>query len=162
MITGHRPVDFTPEQKLWTQKTLKQTLSKLKKFHNTKSTLSGLALGADTWWIKASLALSIPYVVYIPFEDQAKDWTLEEQETWRQLRKLASEEKVLGGKEYSVKMFHARNGAMIADSDLTVAVLRSDSKRGGTYSTVAKARAKNKPIIIIDPLTSKITKENMD
>lgn len=161
MVTGHRPTAFTADEAQWAKDQIHTTLKRLKKFHGAQEAISGMALGVDTWWAQSALSLDFELASYVPFEAQSKDWTEEETLEWLRLRGLAKREVILSD-SYSVRMFHARNDAMLRDSDLTVGVLKSDTTRGGSYSTVAKARKQNKPLILIDPKLLTLTTENLE
>lgn len=157
MLTGHR--SFTPEDTVWLQHELHKTARRLKEFHGLEEIISGMALGADTIWAQIALALNVPFAAYIPFEVQPDRWPTKNQQIWRDLRAEAVREVVVGP-NFSVGFLHARNDAMIRDSDLCVAAYRISENKGGTYSAVNKVRKLGKPLIIVDPETRTVTKEN--
>lgn len=157
MMTGHR--DFTKEQLRWLKPEILKTMKRLVKFHGMEEAISGFALGADTFWADYALSLDVALAAYIPFEAQPATWPQHAQEHWSDLRKQASREVVLGDK-YHVHFFHARNDAMINDSDLAVAAFRQSESRGGTFSAVNKLRKLEKPLIVLDPEMKTVTKEN--
>ena len=159
MLTGHRK--FATSDAIWLERELYRTVKRLKEFHGLEEMISGMALGADTIWAEAALANDIPFAAYIPFEAQPDKWPAKQQEIWRELRAKASRE-VIVGPHFSVGYLHARNDAMIADSNLCVAAFQSSSISGGTFSAVKKIRKLSKPILIVDPETRLITKENFN
>lgn len=157
MLTGHRR--FTDDDTLWLRKELYRTARRLQEFHGLQEIISGMALGADTIWAETALRLKIPFAAYIPFEAQPDRWPPKQQDIWYDLRAQATREVVVGP-HYSVGYLHARNDAMIKDSDLCVAAFRVSETTGGTFSAVKKVRNLNKPLLILDPETRLITKEN--
>ena len=159
MITGHRPRFLSTEGQSWAQREILKTMKRLRKFHGLQEAISGMALGADTWWAESSLSLGVPLAAYIPFESQSDMWNATDRKRWRELRASASREIVLGD-HYDVGLLFARNDAMLRDSDLCVALWRQSEVKGGTADTVRKARAAGKPLIILDPETHLISTEN--
>lgn len=159
MVTGHRPQLMTPEQTNYATTTIPKVAKKLLKSHSMEEMISGMALGADTVWAETALLLGVPLAAYIPFLEQTKGWSVEDIERWEHLRSKASREVVLGDR-YSVRLLHARNDAMLRDSDLVVAVWSPSNEKGGTASTVRKARSQGKAIIVIDLDNFRTFKEN--
>lgn len=149
-MTGHRPQDFTPTEKSFAQDSLWRLSGFLRERHGMEEIISGMALGADTWWAQAAVARGIPFAAYIPFEDQLIKWRAGDQLIWRQLREQAAREVVVGGQHYSVGALHGRNDAMIRDSDLAIAVWHPSKTVGGTASCVKKLNAKEKPYLLVD------------
>lgn len=160
MVTGHRPKSFGAGDAQWSVRELQRTMKRLQMFHGAEEAITGMALGADTWWAESALKLNIPFAAYIPFEAQPDAWVQEDREKWRKLRELAQREVVLGD-HYDVRLLHARNDAMLRDADLCVALWRKSATTGGTASTVNKARSMGKPLIILDPEDHSINTENM-
>ena len=159
MVTGHRPQLMTIEQSSYANDTLLKIAKKLLKSYGMTEMISGLALGADTMWADISVKLNVPLAVYIPFPQQANRWSFKDQQHWNYLREQATRENVISDK-YSIRMLHARNDAMIKDSDLVVAVWSPRQNTGGTASAVKKVRQKNKPMILVDLDSFKTSKEN--
>lgn len=160
MLTGHRPSALTEEEIVWSRKELHKTLARLQKFHGIQEVISGMALGADTWWAESAIALGIPFAAYIPFEAQPQVWPEFAREHWRKLRAQAVREVVLGEK-YNVGLLHARNDAMIKDGELCVALWKQSKTSGGTFSAVQKIRKADKPLILLDPETKLIVSERL-
>lgn len=161
MVTGHRPTGLTEKEQLWSQMELRKTLKRLQLFHGIEEVISGMALGADTWWAQAALAFDLPLAAYIPFEVQPTAWPQKDREIWKEIRGKASREVVLG-QEYDVRLFHGRNDAMIRDADLCVALWKESTTRGGTYSAVQKIRKLGKPLILLNPETETVSSERFE
>lgn len=160
MLTGHRPNALTQKEISWSRAELYRTMRRLKEFHGVQEVISGMALGADTWWAEFALQLEIPFAAYIPFETQPSKWPREMQEHWRELRYQAAREVVLG-EEYQVWLLHARNDAMIKDAQLCVALWKQSKNGGGTFSAVQKIRKQGKPLILIDPELRTVSTERL-
>lgn len=157
-LTGHRPADFNPAERQWTVATLDACAAALRRNHGTRVALSGMALGSDTWWAEAALTEGLDLWAYMPFEGQSARWAERDREVWRRLRRRASREVVLG-QHYDVRLLFARNDLLLQDSDVLLAVLRSDKTGGGTVSAVRKARSRNHPMIRVDPVLRTVTLE---
>lgn len=162
MVTGHRPKDFDAEQRAWVKVRLVKAAWRLRSVYGTTVGVSGMALGADTWWAEAVLAAGMDLHTHVPFEDQAKTWPVEDQALWRALRGAAAVDRVIGGQAYDVKMLHARNDTMLRQTreggGLVVAVWNGKTS-GGTYSAVTKARRAGQPLLVIDPSAGLVRSE---
>lgn len=156
MLTGHR--DLTEEETSSVESILLKIIQKAQ-ISKWPEIISGMAIGADTIWAEVARKTSTPLAAYIPFLVQPNKWPEEQKEIWRSLREYAHRERIFG-EEYSNKFFHARNHGMVDDADLCIAVLRPSVQRGGTYQCVKYIRKKNKPLILIDLDSRKITTEN--
>jgi len=159
MVTGHRPNVFTSKTKSFALEEMRRIASKLKNDYGMQEAITGMALGVDTWWAQINLELGVPIAAYIPFEAQINKWPQENVDEWKRIRSLASREIVVAD-HFSVRNLHARNDAMIKDSDLAVAVWDSEKTFGGTYSAVQKILKKGLPVVIIDIHQMKTYKKN--
>ncbi|GAB2732418.1 hypothetical protein [Nocardioides pakistanensis] len=157
-VTGHRPTYYTPDEAAWAQVALARAAWTLRSKYGTTTAISGMALGADTWWALAGLAAGMRLHAYIPFTDQPVKWPEADRALWRTLRARAEKEIVLG-EHYRVELLHQRNDCMIDDADLMVAVWKSDVTKGGTFSAVTKIRRIGRPMLLVDPATRTITRE---
>lgn len=149
MVTGHRPQHLTEGEQLFAREELLRLAHKLKADHGTELAISGMALGADTWWAEAAIEVGIPLAAYIPFETQPVKWSTRDKAQWNYLRGRATVERVIAP-EYSVQALHARNDAMIADSDLAIAVWKPSKTSGGTASAVKKLVALDREYVVVD------------
>lgn len=148
-ITGHRPGSLNTEQRQYMQEGLEFITDGLVEYYGAEKFLTGLALGADTIWAELALKYGIEYDAYIPFEGQEERWNQSDQKKYRDLRSGASSEKVFG-QQFSNRLYHARNDALIQDSDLLVGVWRPSVQKGGTFSTVQKSLKKSHPTLLLD------------
>lgn len=148
-VTGHRPQALTADQIAWSTDELERLAVKLRDCNGTQVAITGAALGADTYWAKAAVHAGLDLWAYVPFLGQAATWEPAERRTWGQLISLAKRTLVLGS-EYDVRLLHARNEFMIRDADMVIAVWDPAKITGGTASTVKKARAAGKTLVIVD------------
>lgn len=156
MVTGHRPQFLTPEAQEWCKLELERIAVKLRDRHGMQVGISGMALGADTWWGYATVFAWCDLWAFIPFPQQSDRWAAADVAAWRELRERATHEVVIAD-EYSVGALHARNDAMLRNSDLVVAVWDPQKTTGGTASCVQKAQAADMPIVHLDPVARTIT-----
>ena len=148
-ITGHRPGSLNTDQQKYMKERLKFIADGLVDYYGAEKFLTGLALGADTIWAELALKYGIEYDVYIPFEGQEERWSKTDKKKYQDLRSGAVIEKVFG-QQFSNRLYHARNDALIRDSDLLVAVWRPSVQKGGTFSTVQKSLKRNHPTLLLD------------
>lgn len=148
-VTGHRPQHLRPEQQAFARAELARLAAKVRDQHGTTVAISGMALGADTWWAQAALAAGIDLWAYIPFEVQGGRWRERDQAVWSDLRARAARELVLAT-NYDVRLLHARNEYMIRDADVLIAIHDPAKTTGGTASAISKARSSGKTLILTD------------
>ena len=148
-VTGHRPQHLTDEQARWAQSELDRLAVKVRDHHGAQVAISGGALGADTWWARAALRADLRLWAYVPCLAQPSRWQPQDQRTWRQILSLADRTLVLAA-DYDVRLLHARNGFMIRDADLLIAVWDPAKTTGGTASAVRDARAAGKTLVLVD------------
>lgn len=148
-ITGHRPGSLNIEQCQYMKESLDFIAGRLVEYYGAGKFLTGLALGADTIWAELALKYGVEYDAYIPFEGQEDRWSKTDKKKYQDLRSGAVIEKVFG-QQFSNRLYHARNDALIRDSDLLVAVWRPSVQDGGTFSTVQKSLKRNHPTLLLD------------
>lgn len=152
MVTGHRPQGIPPRNRRWVELELERIAVKLRDQNGMRVGISGMALGADTWWGFATVFAWCDLWAFIPFPQQPEKWQPEDLARWNELRSRAKHEVVVA-EEYSVGALHARNDAMLANADLVVAVWDPSHTTGGTYSCVQKAHQAAMPMIHVNPVT---------
>lgn len=160
MVTGHRPQFLAPDAQEWAKLELERIAIKLRDQYGMQVGISGMALGADTWWGYATVFAWCDLWAFIPFPQQPDRWGTADVAAWRELRSRAAHEVVIAG-EYSVGALHARNDAMLSNSDLVVAVWDPSKVSGGTASAVAKAQSAGMPMIHLDPVARTVTTRGM-
>ena len=113
--------------------------------------ISGMALGADTWFAIETLYLPEARLhCYIPFRGQEHQWDPEEQDEYHDLLREAYEVKYFA-KGYSKRAYLDRDMAVVDNSDLIVAIWDGKTT-GGTQYTVEYARKVGVPVKIVDPV----------
>lgn len=148
MVTGHRPQSFTPEEANFAERNLGRALDWLQDRGLTEA-ISGMALGADTWWADHALHRGVPLAAYIPFEQQASRWNESQRAHWEELRAAASRELVVS-RTPGVAALFARNTAMLRAADVAVVCLKLSSTRGGTKHCYEQILKQEMPHILLD------------
>jgi uncharacterized phage-like protein YoqJ len=149
-FTGHRPdklggYKLPNDTYIRVCKKIDAALKELK----PEKIITGMALGVDQWAAMIAHKLNIPYLAAIPFEGQENAWPAHSQATFRLLRKLAAEEKIICEGGYSPDKMQVRNIWMVDNCDVLIAVW--DGTKGGTGNCVEYAKSINKEIYYIDP-----------
>jgi uncharacterized phage-like protein YoqJ len=111
--------------------------------------ITGMALGIDQWAASVAYKLGIPFIAAIPFEGQEKAWPEKSQQTYRLLRRLATEEVIVSPGEYTAAKMRTRNQWMVDNCDSLIAVW--DGSSGGTGNCIQYAKSVNKKIYQINP-----------
>jgi hypothetical protein len=129
------------------------------------ASISSLAAGADTIFVKEMERRHQPFFLVLPFTKSRfeKDFSTEE---WKHILPLLNkasgiEENVIGE---SLEEPYMEAGALIVErSDLVLVVWdgAAASGAGGTGDVVDYARAMNKPLLIIDPISGEIAEERL-
>ena len=131
--------------------------------------VTGGAQGLDqlAFWAVDRVKRSRPAirnVMYVPFDAQASRWSrfgLFSQAEYMRCRQQADEVRVLApdppaDRPYAAaKLMHARNHAMVDDTDVTVALLADRSldyahSKGGTSECVRYALSQKKPVLAVE------------
>lgn len=155
-VTGHRSRELNPEEIEWIKQALKEVAVRLRDEHQTRIAISGMAQGVDTWWSSACLAAGLELWSYIPFWGQSARWSEHAAGVYEDLRAQASREVILGN-EPSIRLFHERNGLMVRDADLVVAVHHPSKTTGGTAECIRRARKAGRPMLRLNVATQEIT-----
>jgi uncharacterized phage-like protein YoqJ len=148
MVTGHRPQHLSEGAQVWAAGELERLAFKLAD-DGMEVGISGLALGADTWWASAVLAAGVPLWSFVPFPQQADKWSRTDQATWQYLQGRSARVWEIAPR-YSVQALHARNDRMLDAADLVIAVWDPFHQTGGTASCVQKALGRGLPIVHVD------------
>lgn len=158
--TGHRPQHLDPSAQHWVREKLTAGAVWLRDNRGMRVGISGLALGVDTWWAHAVLAAGLELHTYVPFETQADRWTPADHAEWTRLQDVASAAIVLGkrprDRREAVRLLHARNDAMLTNSDAVCAVLLAGKVEGGTASAVRKADQLGLPGVHLEPTSRRV------
>lgn len=150
-LTGHRRDGISHADRPWVVDTLGHVAARLGERYGAREAISGMAVGADTWWAQAALEHGLSLAAYLPCPQQADRWATVDRETWTSLRSCASREWVASD-HYTLQSLHSRNARMVDDCDALVAVLDPARSTGGTASTVRRARAKGLDTLHVDPI----------
>ncbi len=123
---------------------------------------SGMALGTDTWAAMAVLALreknpSVKLHCVLPCEGQEGTWPAAAQTRYRYILSRADTVEYVSH-TYHPKCMLDRNRRLINCASILLAVYNGE-QRGGTAATIRFARKADRKIIMIHPITLRITKE---
>ena len=114
--------------------------------HHNKSdieyTISGMALGFDTWFAEECLKLRIPVHAYIPFVGQELYWVNSAQERYNNILKACDNINITS-REYSKRVFLDRDKNMVSNATDVAALYNPSIKTGGTYYTIEYAKKNN-------------------
>jgi len=168
-LTGHRPnklggYDITTPGYLALQKALEAGI--LKRINarpdHTIVCHSGLALGADTIWSKAILAVRdqyperVRFIAHVPMMQQSRRWFKKsDTDFWQEQVDRADEVIVYGDltgnytSHHSGQLMKKRNMGMVDACDELFAIY--DGTHGGTGHAVNYARKTNKAVIVAHP-----------
>jgi len=165
-LTGHRPnklagYDITTPPYKRLQQDLEQYIRYQLRFHDTVWGHSGLALGADTIWSKAILAMReqfpgrVMFYAEIPMYSQADRWfKTADIDFWKEQIQTADSSTLYSYQDTytdqeAAEAMNDRNIGMIDQCDILLALW--DGSSGGTGRSVRYAKSIDKPIQKIDP-----------
>lgn len=154
--TGHRSKHLDHATVPWIQEQAARVAVKLRDEHGTHVGISGMAECWDLIWAEAIVAAGMELWAYVPFPQQADRWPAETKAQRQRLLDQAAKVRVFGD-HFSVRLLHARNDGMLADSRAVVACWRPSKTEGGTASAVKKARRRGLPIVHINPDALSVT-----
>ncbi len=125
--------------------------------------LSGMAPGVDTWGAQTVLKLraanpALKLHCILPCASQSAKWTEETQALYRAVLEQA-DSVVYVSRTWTKNCALERDRFLVSYASQVLAVYNGE-KRGGTAATVRYARKFGRNIIIIDPASLEITREN--
>ncbi|HEY6115300.1 MAG TPA: DUF1273 domain-containing protein [Candidatus Dormibacteraeota bacterium] len=123
---------------------------KLRDEHSTQVGVSGMALGADTWWAEAVNEAGLKLWAHIPFPQQADRWRQDDVHAWNNYLRRAWKLTTYGG-YYDVRFLHARNAGMVDVADAAIAVWCPSKTTGGTAGAVRLLATKGIPVVHVNP-----------
>ena len=151
-VTGHRPQHLRVEDGYWIQGEFDRLTAKLQ----PEIGISGMALGADTWWADAVLRAAVPLHAYVPFPGQDARWREDDRIFYRKL--LAEATKVVTVcPEYRPSAFEERNRAMVDACDLLIAAWNG-KRSGGTFNALQYALRVGRDVVYVDPVRRTTTR----
>lgn len=172
-LTGHRPnklggYDLSTPAYRRLQTDLETYIANALKRADVVVGHSGLALGADTVWAEAILAMRethpgrVFFHAEIPMMEQSEAWfKASDIETWERFVALADEKTVYGSlaglektsdarKRKASQLLNQRNGGMIDHADELLGLYDGHS-RGGTANALAYAKKVGKKTFVVAP-----------
>ena len=124
---------------------------------------SGMALGVDCWASEIVLTLreknpALKLHCILPYEGQADRWSKSAQERYHAILERA-DSVTYTSREYYDGCLIDRNHRLVEAAGLLLAVFNG-VRRSGTGATVNYARKLGREIIIIDPISRKVSRTN--
>lgn len=124
--------------------------------------LSGMAQGTDLWCSQIVLALrkkapELGLHCVLPCADQEKEWSISAQEQYHDILRQA-DEVIYINHAYHEGCMLERNHFLVDHSEILLAVWNG-RRRSGTGATVGYARKCGREIILVHPLTRRISCE---
>lgn len=116
--------------------------------------ISGMAVGLDQWAAIICVRLRIPFIAAVPFHGQESQWPVGTQLQYRKLLQAAERVEVISTGDYASSKMQKRNEWMVDNSDRLLAVW--DGSSGGTSNCIGYARAKRKPISMLNIKDGKV------
>ena len=158
-ITGHRPdklggYDF---QNPIRQDLFRRLIVELQRLKPSTLFVGG-ALGFDTDAARAALKCKIPYILCVPFPNQARRWNDVDRQKYEKMKEYAehvvyvsdSDPPDSAGVNFAaINMLHARNRYMVDQCDQVIAAW--DGSLGGTHYCVKYAKRVGKEILVLKP-----------
>lgn len=142
MVSGHRVEKLAAYDTELIRILLESEIVELKNQFGYLIGLSGMASGVDLWFCQACLNQEIPYVAYIPFEEQASYMTEEDARSREYYLKNANE------------IRKQRNRHMVEDCDTAIVVW--DGNKGGTHNVFQQLLEAQKSFKWINPINGKV------
>ena len=145
-VTGHRPQHLRLDDGYWIQGEFDRLIEKLQ----PTVAISGMAIGADTWWANSALYADVPLHAYIPFPEQDASWRHDDRSFYREL--LAKAARIVTVcPEYAPEAFELRNRLMVDDCELLIAAWNG-KRSGGTFNALRYAERVGRDLIFVDPV----------
>lgn len=148
-VTGHRPQVLSSSEQAWAETALQRLMCSLHVDHGAEVAISGMALGADTFWAQAALQQGMDLWAYIPSPDQDARWYARDRQVYADLISKAARTVALG-ETYDARWLKARNDLIVRDSSVLVAVHKESVTTGGTVSVIRKALSMNMKMIRVN------------
>lgn len=142
--TGHRPIKLGGYG-VGTQNRLTKLAMDYLKDNTPDRIISGMALGWDTAWARAGLALDIPVIAAVPFKGQESTWPDESQDIYNMILSRCAEVVFVCTPGYEPWKMQTRNEYMIDASNKVIALW--DGSPGGTANCIKYAQSINRPIV---------------
>ena len=167
-FTGHRPQSLpfgfneADERCIALKKVLRNEIINLIENKGVTHFITGMAIGVDMYAaeIVHGLKASYPGITLesaIPCENQAEKWIEEQRDRYFDIAAKCDKETMIQC-QYTPDCMHKRNRYMVDQADFIVAVW--DGRPSGTGKTVQYAQRQGKPIVIINPKTQRVEKED--
>lgn len=146
--TGHRPNKLGGYGEIAARKSLDLARNYLAE-NKPDTVISGMALGWDQALALAAFKEGIEVWAYIPFKGQESIWPATAKTLYAYILARCSFVRYISEPGFAAWKMQARNGAMVDDADLVLALWNGSS--GGTKNCIDYALSKGKPVVNLWP-----------
>lgn len=150
-LIGHPVEELTGADAAWAQAALHAAAWRLRSLYGMQRGVSSLDLGPQTWWALSVIACGADLVVPETDDSSGRIYAESERALRDELRRRAACETTIP---------RAPTGLLVPGTDLLVALVRSDAKKTPVVNTVKGVRADGLPLLVLDPVTRNVTREN--
>lgn len=145
-VTGHRKLFHKASHIKYA---LRKSLVYLRDNKGYDKVITGMALGFDTLVAEACIDVGIPFIAYLPFENQHEKWGFHQQSTFEQLLKQAELVYLVSKGPWENWKYLERDKMIVENSDLILAYFNEDKDKGrtgsGTGFTISHAEKQGVP-----------------
>lgn len=147
--TGHRPNEFTDEQKNKVIRAISESFDERK----PERVIVGGALGVDTWAALVAINKGVPFTLALPFDGHHLIWPEKQQDIFLEIKSFAAEVVVVCEGGWDSKRdnwkFQKRNEYIVNHCDFLIGVWNGSS--GGTANCMRYGIRVDKEMQWIDP-----------
>jgi hypothetical protein len=149
-VTGHRPgrvIDL-----MAAQRAVRRAMDELTRRHPKLVVVTGGATGFDQWMARECVRRCVPFELVLPCQPElfTAYWTMEARMMLAALCRRAVDVTLvhedLAPNEVTPAIYHARNAAIVRQTDQLVAFWDGRRRSGGTWWTIAHALEVGKPV----------------
>lgn len=145
-VTGHRKLFHKVSHIKYT---LRKSLIYLKDNKGYSKVITGMALGFDTLVAETCVDIGIPFIAYLPFENQHEKWGVAQRSRFDLLLKKAEDVHVISRGPWENWKYLERDRVIVENCDLLLAYFNEEKYRdktgSGTGFTIAKAESEGVP-----------------
>lgn len=150
-LIGHSVEELGGPDAAWAQAALHAAAWRLRSLYGMQEGFSSLDLGPQTWWALSLIACGADLVVPIEEAEPSRIYAETERSLRDELRRRSAREATIA---------RGPTGLLAPDTDLLVALVKSDVKKTPVVNAVKGVRADGLPLLVLDPVTRNVTREN--
>lgn len=145
-VTGHRMPTLGLSYSIEDENKLFDFALEQIKHISCNKIITGMANGFDLAIARAAVALGIPFVAALPFDDPVSNWPKDAQDRWHNILRKASDVVIVCPGDVA-NWKYIRRDEWIVDNSHKILALYNNSGKGGTAYTVDYAKSKKIKII---------------